>query len=413
VDASDDNLIKHLDLIHFWEPFERDISSLRIGIRAILDDRQKKRKEIRARRDEVDSVKPTQFTKPYVFSFNTVNQRDALFPLFESVDAELISENPDFSDSVLPDIYLKAESLKFTADLFRWFYSFRGRDRDVFRARYYEFYKRLGQYGHYHRAFTEAGEKVKAYVASNDHSGLSQVGFVAARKAGIPTVYVQHASVSEKFPPLRSTVAFLDGEDAKEKYLSAGPTKTKIHLIGTMKYDAYLRRPELSTLGDLVGVCIGLVYHDLQENFELCEALERQGIPFCLRFHPLMEEGEKQRFTDRGWEVSPTDEKALDFILRCHTIVSGDSNILLEAIVLKRRPLYFASDGLGVDYYGFVRHGVCERAYFRHEEVLHGLGEHFDLDYHREQARRYNSVLGTEEEGRSTERAVELLEALS
>jgi len=409
------NLLKQLDLINFREEFGREIPMMRVGVREILLDLTKKQREVKINSDIVKSVQPKEFTKPFVFSFNTTNQREALIPLFEALGekAELISENGDFTDELLPDAYLKAEFLKYSSKLLGWFYAFKGRDREVFRSRYYNFYRRLGQYNYYKNAFEQSRGTVKAYIAANDHSGLSQVGFVAARKGGIPTVYIQHASVSEKFPPLSADIAFLDGEDAREKYLAAGKTSTEIHLVGSLKYDPYLKRREIDEQKELVGVCIGMVYHDVGENFKLCEALEKAGTPFCLRFHPLMDEAVQQRFADRRWEISPKDEKAPDFILRCGSIVSGDSNILLEAIILKRQPIYFASTGMSVDYYGFVRQEICKKACLSYREVIAQLEEEFDLDYHRQKAKRYHDTLGTENEGKSTDLVLDLIQRFS
>ncbi|MCZ4407288.1 hypothetical protein O3Q51_00600 [Cryomorphaceae bacterium 1068] len=409
--VKDQNLLKNLDLINFWEPFDREIPTMRVGAREILVDLKKKQGEVKINSDIVKGVAPKEFTKPFVFSFNTTNQREALLPLFEAMRdmAELISENSDFTDELLPDAYLKSEYLKYSSKMMGWLYSFKGRDREVFRSRYYNFYRRLGQYNYYHNAFQRSMRTVKAYIASNDHSGLSQVGFVAARRAGIPTIYIQHASVSENFPPLSADIAFLDGEDAKEKYLAAGATKTKIHLVGSLKYDPYLKRREIDETKELVGVCIGMVYHEVDENFKLCEALEKAGTPFCLRFHPLMDEAVQKSFTDRGWEISDKEEKAPDFILRCGSIVSGDSNILLEAIILKRQPIYFASTGVSIDYYGFVEQEICKRACLTFGEVISQLSEEFDLTYHRQKAKRYNDTLGTENEGKSTELVLGIL----
>ena len=409
---TDDNLLKHLDLIHFWEPFDRPINSLRVGIRAIIKDRKEKHKLALEKSSTYSELQCQEFESPLIFSFNTTNQKTALMPLFERLSdkATLISENLEYTDEVRSDEYLKIRSLEFSTQMIRWFYTFTGRDRKVFRARFYEFYKRLGQYIHYHQAFDRSKEKIKGYIASNDHSGLSQVGFVAARRSGIPTIYVQHASVSEKFSPLKATLALLDGQDAKEKYLWAGPTDSKIHLIGSMKYDHHLNQPEMNEPGELVGVCIGMAYHDLNENLQLCQELEKNGVPFCLRFHPLLSPLSKAAFIKAGWEVSPPDESALDFVFRCHTVISGDSNILLEAIILRRRPLYFASDGKGVDYYGFVKKGVCEKTYFTYQEVIQGLNQEFDLSRHRKKASHFNAVLETDQEGKSTEKAMEIIE---
>lgn len=384
---------------------------MRVNVAEILKDLSKKQREVKINQEIVKSVQPKSFQSPFVFSFNTTNQREALLPLFEALgeEAELISENSDFNDETLPDAFLKSEYLKYSSKMLGWYYSFKKRDREVFRSRYYNFYRRLGQYNYYHNAFQRSMGTVKAYIASNDHSGLSQVGFIAARKAGIPTIYIQHASVSEKFPPLSADIAFLDGEDAKEKYLAAGATKTEIHLVGSLKYDPYLKRREIDEVKELVGVCIGMVYHDVDENFKLCEALEKAGTPFCLRFHPLMDEAIQKRFTDRRWEISDKEEKAPDFILRCGSIVSGDSNILLEAIILKRRPVYFASTGVSIDYYGFVEQEICKRACLTFSDAVGQLEEEFDLTYHRQKAKRYNDTLGTENEGKSTELVLGIL----
>jgi hypothetical protein len=116
-----------------------------------------------------------------------------------------------------------------------------------------------------------------------------------------------------------------------------------------------------------------------------------------------MDDQIRERFSARNWEISPTDEKAPDFILRCGIIVSGDSNILLEAIILKRRPIYFASTGQSIDYYGFVKQGICEPACLDYRGVINRLGESFSLEHHRLKAKRYHHTLGTEDEGKSTE----------
>lgn len=405
------NLLKNLDLINFRESFDREIPKMRVGVREILLDLKKKQREVKINSEIVRSVEPKEFTTPYVFSFNTTNQRDALLPLYEALDpeAELISENGDFTDELLPDAFLKAEFLKYSSKMLAWFYAFKGRDREVFRSRYYNFYRRLGQYNYYHDAFVRSKGIVKAYIASNDHSGLSQVGFVAARNAGVPTVYIQHASVSENFPPLKADIAFLDGEDAQQKYLAAGKTETQIYLVGSLKYDPYLKRREIDESKQLVGVCIGMVYHDIDQNFELCEALENEGTPFCLRFHPLMDVAVQQRFGERGWQISPKEEKAPDFVLRCGAIVSGDSNILLEAIILKRKSIYFASTGKTIDYYGFVKQQICQKACLTIDEAITQLNENFDMPFHRRMAKRYHDTLGTEYEGRSTELVLEKL----
>ncbi len=207
--------------------------------------------------------------------------------------------------------------------------------------------------------------------------------------------------------------ALLDGEDAKQKYLAAGRTKCQIHLVGTLKYDPYLNSDKLNTPGELIAVCLGALACDYDQNYQLCTELEKENKPFCVRFHPAVEATVRKRFTDRNWKISyPDQETALDFILRCHTIISGDSNILLEAIILKRRPIYFASDGIGLDHYGFLKNGIVDTVHYRWEHVIEALSQPFDIETHRRRAKHYHDTLYTEWEGRSTELAMKYIRGI-
>lgn len=360
-----------------------------------------------------EPFKAFEINTDVVISATTLNQFYALKPIIDTLGnrATLISENPNFEPNLPSDDYYKRLSLRYAPQLFMWYYTLPTYQREVYRSRYYNYYKILGQYRHWLKAFKKSNAKY--YIAANDHSGLSQIGFVAARDAGLKTIYIQHAAVSDLFPPLMVDYALLDGQDAKQKYLNAGPTQADIHLIGTMKYDPYLQNPELNRPGNLIGVCIGTVANDIQKNIVLCQNLEQMKQPFCLRFHPVVDAETRSAFTNNGWQASePEKETALDFILRCHTIISGDSTILLEASVLKRRPLYFASDGIGQDYYGFLKASILDKAYFTVEEVTHALTQPFDLDAHRQKAKFFCDTLYTPEEGHSTDRAIEILERI-
>lgn len=385
---------------------------MRVTFSEIIKDLIAKRKA--ARNNPKAHFEAREIERPIVFCYNTINQREALKPLIAAFaeKAETIGENPDFFPNQPDVLYYHRLSLQYSVDLIRWYYTLKGYHKTVFRSRYYNFHLRLGQYRHLLSIFSKS-KNLKYYIASNDHSGMSQVGFVAAKTAGIKTVYIQHASVSDKFPPLDVDYAFLEGEDAKAKYLAVGPTNAKIELIGTMKYDKYLQRGDLEKPGPLIGVCLGIICHDFDQNFALCEELTRLKKPFSLRFHPAVDQSIRKKFSESGWAISePEDETALDFIMRCHTIVSGDSNILLEAIILKRRPLYFASDGEGLDYYGFLKAGILDSTHFRFELVLKALEDDFDIAAHRDQAKYFCDTINSTFEGRSTELAVQNLDLI-
>lgn len=385
---------------------------MRVKPRHILKDLIKTFRETR-KAVKIEKYKDAVISTPVVISASTLNQFHALKPLIDKLGekATHISENPHFIPNQPSNEYYRGLSFRYAINQFFWFYTLPAYQREVYRSRYYNYYKVLGQYRYWLKAFKKSNAKY--YIAANDHSGLSQIGFVAARDAGLKTIYVQHAAISDLFPPLMVDYALLDGQDAKQKYLNAGPTNAEIHLIGTMKYDPYLQNPELNQPGELIGICIGTAAHDIQKNIALCHRLEQMENSFCLRFHPVVDTETRSAFTKNGWPASePEKESALDFIFRCHTVISGDSTILLEASVLKRRPLYFASDGIGMDYYGFLKAGVLDKAYYTPEEVTQSLDLPYNIDAHRKKAKIFCNTLYTPDEGHSTDKAIKILEKI-
>lgn len=365
-------------------------------------------------RDRKGAPRPPEIPRidtKIVVCVDSINQREALQPIIDHFGSQitLIGSNPDLVPHMPAISALKSLSRPYALHRLIWNYTLGPYRKEVYRRRFYEYHGHLGAYRFWREAFKKG--KAKYFIAANDHSGLCPIAFAAAKNAGLQTIYVMHSTVSDLFPPLRVDHALLDGQDAKRKYLGAGPTKAEIHLAGTMKFDKHLRSPRVDVPGDFVGVCLGWnKLTDIPANIALCEMLEGNRVPFALRFHPAVNGDVRKLFIERGWTVSnPEEENPLDFILRCHTVVSSDSNILLEALVLKRRPVNFASDGRLHDYYGFVKSGLVDGVYYSPEEVVSALSQPFDMDKHRAVARWYCDTLNTAEEGHSTERALKIL----
>ena len=162
-----------------------------------------------------EPFKDVELNTEVVISATTLNQFYALKPIIVKLGkgAALISENPNIEPNQPTPEYYKRLSLRYAFKQLIWYYTLPAYQREVYRSRYYNYYRILGQYLHWRKAFKKS--KAKYYIAANDHSGLSQIGFVAARDAGLKTIYIQHAAISDLFPPLIVDYALLDGEDAK------------------------------------------------------------------------------------------------------------------------------------------------------------------------------------------------------
>ena len=409
------SLIQDLDLYYYWEPFHQAeplAGSLKLS--HLMLELRKKQKDFGKFPDSENDKIPS-VVSPILFGFDTLNQGSAMGSLMAKLEgkSETISLHPQFRNLNIDERIWTQLALVHQREFLSAMIRYKGHDKRVFKGRWKKYFEMLGVYEYVLRMMRKS-EALKLFIGANDHSGLSQYGFVAARKLGLESLYIQHASVSSKFPPLRMTYALLDGEDARQKYLAAGKTDTEIRLIGAMKYDPYLTRKEVEEPGRLVGVCFSRVAHDLHQNLELCQALEQEGVGFAVRFHPAVGKEVRLEFESRGWRVSePEEENSLDFVLRCHSLVSGDSNILMESILLKRRPIYFSSDKQALDYYGFAKQGLVEKICLRWQEVIDLLGTEFNLEVHRRNAKHYHDPLYTEWEGRSTELAVRCIDELT
>lgn len=209
----------------------------------------------------------------------------------------------------------------------------------------------------------------KFVLLANDHSSRQRCLISVAHAKNIKTGYVQHASVSSKFPRLDFDYAFLDGMSAVETYAkcrfnSSSNSKIKknpeIYLTGQQKYLSISQASSES-----IGVAINKI-DNIKRICEFVEELSQHDFSIVMRWHP------RQGFDDITFLTSfvdgsnsnislsnPNEESVEKFILRVGTVVAGDSSILLEAAIGGCLPYYFrTSEILEWDYYGFVGSGL-------------------------------------------------------
>jgi len=228
----------------------------------------------------------------------------------------------------------------------------------------------------------------------------------AARERGVPTVYLQHASVTDQFPPLAFDYALLEGADALHKYAQTGPSSAKVFLVGMAKSDGYCRHLNNSPAVRTLGICLNI--HDPVERMQtLCDQVCREfpDLRVWLRPHP----GDKRvaAWVDlarqHGMEFSDSRaELSFGFLSRVDAVVAGNSNILLEAALMNVFPLYFDSYQSNRDWYGFERNGLVEFLPEAEDvcRLLKDLCRHKPPVRHR--ARIYCATIGTQYDGQSS-----------
>lgn len=202
-------------------------------------------------------------------------------------------------------------------------------------------------------------------VISNDHSMLSRSFALVCLELKVPTAYIQHASVSDLFPKLIFDYAFLDGLDALDKYEKKGLGESVVFLSGIAKLDEAITTLKKQPMErNLISICPNTM-DDLDAVLTVAKYIKEhtaQHFNVCLRPHP----GDKRRFDMWREKASsigamysdPTIECSSELILKSAFLVAADSNILLEAALLKTSPICMSFTGEILDHYGFIRRGV-------------------------------------------------------
>ncbi|GAA3980643.1 hypothetical protein [Hymenobacter antarcticus] len=280
--------------------------------------------------------------------------------------------------------------------------------------RFFDFiFYAIGYYEVYRRALRHY--RPRAVIFSNDHNDDTRSLLLACRAEGVPTAYVQHASVSANFPPLGFDLNLLEGQDAMDKYRQCGPVHGRVALVGMPKADRYLSRKNTAPTVRRVGLACNI--HDPMPA--LVETLvyllrELPTLTFTLRPHPSDGrdfEPLRRRLPGLEWSDA-RQENVFNFLLRQDALVAADTSTHLEATLLNVASIYyrFGTNPLTDDYYGYAARGLVARADSPAglAAILRKYAQLKPADLY-QRAVYYNASLGTEYEGRSQPHTLELL----
>lgn len=247
----------------------------------------------------------------------------------------------------------------------------------------------------------------------NDHNMPCRALVQAAKELRIPTIYIQHASVTLKFPPLRFDYALLDGLDALEKYDQIGTSSTKVFLVGVPKLDSALAFANHHAKVQRIGICTNKL-DPLQRVDDLCQHIRHTfpDIPLVLRPHPGDNRWPLWQDLAQRHQIDFSDARvqlSTDFLRTVDAVIVSSSNILLEATLLNVFPLYYDFTQQARDGYGFLRNGLT--LYTSEPGELSAqlralLAFKPDVQV---RARRYCATLGTTYAGRSSALALSLI----
>lgn len=199
----------------------------------------------------------------------------------------------------------------------------------------------------------DRGPQPKVALTANDHTPAA-VGFASAMRArGVPVVYVQHAEVTERFPPLDFDLSILRNQVSMDAYKAAGPVSGEIEIVS--------RRPDPPVLEQAEPHDRPLVVVYPTSAYDpdaLAKALDRlcdnPAIgSVALKPHPN---------AARSHVLDDRVHVLTDIPAERHVAVIGNSSIGVE-LALAGHDVFLLSDldELADDYYGLARNKIARR----------------------------------------------------
>ncbi|MDA8958843.1 hypothetical protein N9F11_00330 [Akkermansiaceae bacterium] len=207
-------------------------------------------------------------------------------------------------------------------------------------------------------------------IQYNDHSPYNVMLQELAKQLGLKTVYIQHAPVSRRFPPLYHDLNVLFSNDSLEKYrFTTGEDFNKHNYL--IFYDVRFPPKENLDSGksDYTLLCFNKL-DDLAEIHKVLAALTERGIEVKLRPHP---EDYRTLSFDDHIKIS-TGNTIWEDLAGAHSVIVNESAVPLEALYCSVPVYKLSSLSVSIrDNYGFLETGLLEKEYFSIEELLGDL----------------------------------------
>ncbi len=301
--------------------------------------------------------------KGYLVFGETVNNKNTLLPIVKIIDEGKVI--PIMAQDSYPNWRAYWYALPHLPELFQ---EIKKAD-DVHRSTIKHFFSKFWRLYGYPKLVSKMLDfyEPSLLVMANDHLPLNRCLMHEANKRGIPTIYVQHAAITEKFPPLKFTYSLLDGEDSFKKYDAKEGNSGQIYLTGGIRFDAIRDFPKKMLEKTTVGVAINLVDSERKIK-EVCEGIKNhlgERGTVVLRPHPQMDlEHWNKWCEENGMGFSNAKkEPSFAFVSRISMLLANQSSIHLDAAMCRTPSVVFVMSSNGqADNYGFVKNGMVPRA---------------------------------------------------
>lgn len=206
--------------------------------------------------------------------------------------------------------------------------------------------------------FSRESELLKGIVLSNDHSPIPVALSMVAAQLGLCRVYLQHAEVTNIFPPLDFEYSILRNKKSERIYRDIGVSNGFLHVMS--------RRKEIKVATDiicssgliensdqvLVGVYPSSIFDDMSMRTLVDKLKKNSSIKqVFIKSHPSVD------LTEFAMHLGI--EHYTEVPKEPHLAIVGNSSVALDLTLLGHLVIQvFALDSIAEDYYGFHEEGL-------------------------------------------------------
>lgn len=255
--------------------------------------------------------------------------------------------------------------------------------------------------------------KYKAILVFNDHVTWYRCIIYAGKRSRIPVIYIPHASVNNRFPPLIFDLSLLEGNDMLDKYKQCGKISGATTLIGNPKYDSL---PKKRSFKKNV-INLGIAFNHLEEIPALNSWLNQillfrddyaSDIKFniIVRPHPALYVAAIQLIDRKEVEISnPIKVDSIDYLTHINVLLATNSNIILESLMVETPVIHINLDFVkSYDNYKFIEQGIVNppvsSPFNAMSQVLQMANKNFIISKEvKDKLPYYNAAIGQSWEG--------------
>jgi len=348
----------------------------------------------------------------YLSYAGTVNQFNAIKPIAEKFEHIHFLSNSTFGDIYLyKSLYFIISWFTLPILIFKYFSEKKNREAHNLSCFINDRFSFHGQFILFVIILKRMNPK--AVIVANDHSPGYRLMKEACKILKMPILYIQHASVTEKFPKLDFHVSLLEGKDALNKYKLKG-IEGDVHLVGMPKFDSYYQ--DINTNKSIKNIGLSLNILDSEESIEnLLREISKADFKYQLTIRPHPRD-KRHVFFERmveQYDCKISDsrlENSFEFLKKIDLNIACESSIHLEATLMNVYPVYYKFSNEVKDNYGFIRNNLITDVIVSPKELISRINSMKNNKPNvRNRSEYYVSTVNSEYDGKSSELVKEII----